>query len=82
MPLGRHIIMSVELEHAIGCNVAYSQVAKFHPNGKDYVKAVGGCLVITDLGDPHEQVFLRGPSSWLLSFYRQTHNSDMIAARR
>jgi hypothetical protein len=32
----------------------------FHPNGRDIVYAAGGCVVVADLGDPHNQVFLRG----------------------
>ncbi|OLP99267.1 histone H3.3 [Symbiodinium microadriaticum] len=49
-------VMSIELEHAIGCNVEFKRICHLHPNGKDYVKAVGGVIIIGDLKDPHEQV--------------------------
>ena len=29
----------MELEHAIGCNVKFTNIAQFHPNGEDIVYA-------------------------------------------
>jgi len=52
--------MSIELEHAVGCNVEFKAICHLHPNGKDYLKAVGGVVIVGDLNDPHEQAFLRG----------------------
>jgi len=57
--------MSIELEHAIGCNVEYRNISHVHPNGKDYVKAVGGVVIVGDLKDPHEQVFLQGHDDFI-----------------
>lgn len=50
----------LELEHAIGYSGKIVQSAYFHPNGKDFVYIAGGCIVICDLKDPHQQGFLRG----------------------
>lgn len=52
--------MTLELEHAVGCNVEFKAICHLHPNGKDYVKAVGGVVIVGDLSDPHEQSFLKG----------------------
>ena len=42
--------MSVELEHAIGCNVGLKSICHFHPSGKDYVKDLGGIVIVGDMG--------------------------------
>eukprot|EP00438_Fugacium_kawagutii_P016904 Skav202210 [mRNA] locus=scaffold5327:62591:67683:- [translate_table: standard] len=52
--------MSIELEHAIGCNVEFKRICHIHPNGRDYLKAVGGVVIVGDLKDPHAQVFCQG----------------------
>lgn len=57
--------MSLELEHAIGCNVEFKGICRLHPNGKDYVKAVGGVVIVGDLNDPHEQSFLQGHDDFI-----------------
>lgn len=57
--------MSIELEHAIGCNVGYKNICHFHPNGKDYVKAVGGVVIVGDVSNPHEQCFLHGHDDFI-----------------
>ncbi|CAK0842330.1 unnamed protein product [Prorocentrum cordatum] len=57
--------MSIELEHAIGCNVEFKNVCHLHPNGKDYVKPLGGVVVVGDLNDPHEQAFLQGHDDFI-----------------
>jgi len=51
---------SVELEHAIGYSGGLSRSLYYHPNGKDAIYVSGGCIVICDLSDPHNQIFLRG----------------------
>ena len=50
----------LELEHAVGYSGRIVQSAYFHPNGKDFIYIAGGCIVICDLKDPHQQSFLRG----------------------
>jgi len=57
--------MSIDLEHAIGCNVEFKNICHLHPNGREYVKAVGGVVIIGDLNDPHEQVFLQGHNDFV-----------------
>lgn len=57
--------MSIELEHAIGCNVEFKNICYLHPNGKDFVKAVGGVVIVGDLQDPHEQAFLQGHDDFI-----------------
>lgn len=57
--------MSIDLEHAIGCNVGFKNVCHLHPNGKDYLKAVGGVVIVGDLRDPHEQAFLHGHDDFI-----------------
>ena len=51
---------AIELEHAIGFNGTIPSGLKYHPNGTDFVYPAGGCLVVCDFNDPHNQVFLRG----------------------
>ena len=50
----------LELEHAIGYSGKIVQSVYLHPNGKDFIYIAGGCIVICDLADPHQQTFLRG----------------------
>ncbi|XXQ35592.1 WD domain, G-beta repeat [Plasmodiophora brassicae] len=51
---------AIELEHGIGYTSTARNGIVLHPNGRDYVSAVGACIVINDLNDPHRQAFLRG----------------------
>eukprot|EP00439_Symbiodinium_sp_Y106_P055908 s1007_g7.t2 len=71
--------MSIELEHAIGCNVEFKRICHLHPNGKDYVKAVGGVIIIGDLKDPHEQVFCQGHDDFITCL-TVSHNGQMLAS--
>jgi len=61
--LAPHIL---ELEHAIGISQVPSGL-HYHPNGREYLYAVGASVVITQLADLHEQCFLCG------------HNADICA---
>ena len=58
---------SMELEHAIGFTGNLRNCLQFHPNGRDIVYAAGGCVVVADLSDPHNQVFLRGHDDFITS---------------
>ena len=49
---------SVEFDRFIGLNVLPSG-ALFHPDGQKYVFSSGGNIVIGDLIDSNQQVFLR-----------------------
>jgi WD40 repeat protein len=49
---------SIEFEHLIGSNAIAGGVG-FHPNGKNYITAVGGTLLVGDLTNPQYQEFLR-----------------------
>mmetsp|Transcript_51285 Transcript_51285/g.111311 ORF Transcript_51285/g.111311 Transcript_51285/m.111311 type:complete len:613 (+) Transcript_51285:37-1875(+) len=57
--------MSVDLEHAIGCNVEFRDISHLHPNGTHYVKAAGGVVILGSLQDPHEQEFLQGHDDFI-----------------
>lgn len=70
--------MSIELEHAIGCNVEFKNICHFSPNGKDYVKAVGGVVILGDLNDPHEQTFLQGHDDFVTCL-AVSHRGDFCA---
>lgn len=52
--------MTIELEHAIGFACAVPGGLRYHPNGRDFVYTAGGCIVVGDFTDPHNQSFLRG----------------------
>mmetsp|Transcript_11003 Transcript_11003/g.24226 ORF Transcript_11003/g.24226 Transcript_11003/m.24226 type:complete len:613 (+) Transcript_11003:106-1944(+) len=71
--------MSLDLEHAIGCNVAYRNVCHLHPNGKNFVKAVGGVVIVGDLNDPHEQTFLHGHDDFITCL-AVSHNGRFAAS--
>jgi len=60
LTMADHASPSVELEHAIGYSGGLRRSLYYHPNGKDAVYVSGGCIVVTDLSDPHNQIFLRG----------------------
>lgn len=49
---------ALEFDHFIGIN-PIPLGAVFHPNGKNYLFAAGGNVVVGDLTDPHSQDFLR-----------------------
>lgn len=51
---------TIELEHAIGYTGGLKRSAFYHPNQRDCLYVAGGCIVICDMADPHNQVFLRG----------------------
>eukprot|EP00741_Cyanophora_paradoxa_P019975 tig00021179_g19279.t1 len=51
---------AIELEHAVAYSTNARRSLYLHPNGRDAVFAAGGCVVISDLEDPHNQTFLRG----------------------
>jgi len=71
--------MSCDLEHAIGCNVEYRSIFHLHPNGTDYVKAVGGVVIVGSLVDPHEQAFLRGHSDFITCL-AVSHRGNLCAS--
>eukprot|EP00736_Rhodelphis_marinus_P003887 Rmarinus@m.29844 len=56
---------TMEIEHAIGFSGRVSNGLHYHPNGKDYVSVAGGCLVVCDLEDCHEQTFLQGHDDYV-----------------
>eukprot|EP00929_Paragymnodinium_shiwhaense_P085336 TRINITY_DN4573_c0_g1_i1.p1 TRINITY_DN4573_c0_g1~~TRINITY_DN4573_c0_g1_i1.p1 ORF type:complete len:497 (-),score=72.40 TRINITY_DN4573_c0_g1_i1:46-1536(-) len=71
--------MSVELEHAIGCNVENRGICHLHPNGRDYIKAVGAVVLVGSLQDPHEQEFLQGHDDFITCL-ALSHRGDFIAS--
>ena len=48
------------MEHAIGYSGKITQAVKYHPDGVHFLYISGGCVVISNLNDPHDQSFLRG----------------------
>ena len=48
----------MELEHAVGCSGARSSLYAI-PGTSQYISVVGGCVVISDFRDIHNQTFLR-----------------------
>ena len=49
----------MELEHAIGYSSVCGTIC-WHPNMKKFLYAAGASIVVCDMADPHDQVFLRG----------------------
>eukprot|EP00993_Chasmostoma_nieuportense_P004280 NODE_495_length_2151_cov_19.034585_g459_i0.p1 GENE.NODE_495_length_2151_cov_19.034585_g459_i0~~NODE_495_length_2151_cov_19.034585_g459_i0.p1 ORF type:complete len:685 (+),score=157.68 NODE_495_length_2151_cov_19.034585_g459_i0:66-2120(+) len=78
---------TIELEHAIGFSGRPSTLY-YHPDGKEYIYVAGACVVIADLTDEHNQIFLRGhddditclivskTGDYIISG-QQGHNSDV-----
>ncbi|CAD7922113.1 unnamed protein product [Amoebophrya sp. A25] len=54
----------MELEHAIGCNVKWTDIARYHPSGS-LVSAVGAQVVISNINDHHDQKFLHGHNDFI-----------------
>ena len=50
----------IELEHAIGYSGHLPSSVHFHPNGVDYVYIAGTSIIICDLNNSHNQIFLKG----------------------
>eukprot|EP00397_Hematodinium_sp_SG-2012_P029441 GEMP01031101.1.p1 GENE.GEMP01031101.1~~GEMP01031101.1.p1 ORF type:complete len:617 (+),score=113.83 GEMP01031101.1:24-1874(+) len=50
--------MSLELEHAIGCNRTFSSAAHLLPRKNEFIVSVGGCVLISSITDKHSQTFL------------------------
>ena len=50
----------MELEHAIGFYGHASQPLHVHPDGESIVYVLGGCIVVSQLKNTHNQTFLRG----------------------
>ena len=57
----------IELEHAIGYSGTIVKAVWFHPNGRDFIYISGGCVVISNLEDTHDQKFLRGHDNQITS---------------
>ena len=51
---------TLELEHCIGGIYTIPNSLHLHPNGKNIVSIAGASVVISDITDPHNQVFLKG----------------------
>ena len=79
----------MELEHAIGFNGKASHSLHVHPTDDTILYALGGCIVIAQLKDTHNQVFLRGhddlvtcvdvsPSGQLVASGQLGDNADVI----
>ena len=64
-----------ELEHAIG------REGKFcvHPNGQNTVYSSGGCVIIGNHEDTHDQVLLHGHQA-VVTTLEVSHSGDMIAS--
>eukprot|EP01083_Nonionella_stella_P226586 804550_1 len=56
--------VSIELEHAIGGGTSTHSL-QLHPNGKEFIAVSGACIVVSDLTDPHKQLFLRGHDDFI-----------------
>lgn len=57
--------VGMELEHTIG----YSNIRgdlHYHPDGKHFVYAAGGTVVISDFNDPHKQDILTGHDGMIM----------------
>lgn len=53
-------IAGVELEHLCGLSNRFLNTVLCHPTRKDtFIYAVGSCVVIEDINNPHNQDFLR-----------------------
>ena len=57
---GRAPASPMDLEHAIGFDSKASNSLHVHPDGSSVIYVLGGCVVISQLKDAHNQVFLRG----------------------
>jgi len=79
---------ALELEHAIGYSSICGTIC-WHPNGRKFLYAAGASVVVCDLADPHDQVFLRGhdnditclvlsPSGRYVASGQSGYNSDVV----
>eukprot|EP00391_Amoebophrya_sp_Ameob2_P010730 CAMPEP_0178982128 /NCGR_PEP_ID=MMETSP0795-20121207/327_1 /TAXON_ID=88552 /ORGANISM="Amoebophrya sp., Strain Ameob2" /LENGTH=619 /DNA_ID=CAMNT_0020672745 /DNA_START=137 /DNA_END=1996 /DNA_ORIENTATION=+ len=71
--------MAMELEHAIGCNVGFTEIAHPHPNGKDYIYAIGAQVICSAIEDHHEQRFLHGHDDFV-TCVAVSHDGRMLAS--
>ncbi|CAD7929681.1 unnamed protein product [Amoebophrya sp. A120] len=71
--------MAMELEHAIGCNVGFTEIAHCHPNGSHYVYAIGAQVVASSIEDHHDQKFFHGHDDFV-TCVAVSHDGRMIAS--
>ena len=69
----------LDLEHAIGYSGRIVRSVHIHPNNRDLVYIAGGCIVVCDMNDPHQQSFLRGHDDQI-SCLAISHGGALLAS--
>ena len=69
----------MELEHAMGYSGRIVRSVYIHPSGKEFACISGGCIVISDMNDPHQQSFLREHDDQITCF-AISHDGTLIAS--
>jgi len=69
----------MELEHAIGYSGRIVKSVFIHPNGQEVISISGGCVVISDINDPHQQSFLREHDDQITCL-AISHDGSLIAS--
>jgi WD40 repeat protein len=73
--------LSLELEHAVGFSGDLRNCIYPHPNGRSVVYPAGGCVVIGDNADPHNQVFLRGHDDRISCLHLSPDGSYIVSGQ-
>jgi WD40 repeat protein len=69
----------MELEHAIGYSGKIVNSVYLHPNGRDFLYIAGGCIVVCNIDDPHQQTFLRAHDDQITAL-SISHNGKLLAS--
>ena len=73
--------LSLELEHAVGFSGDLRNCIYPHPNGRSVIYPAGGCVVIGDNADPHNQVFLRGHDDRISCLHLSPDGSYIVSGQ-
>lgn len=69
----------MELEHAIGYSGRIVRSVFITPDGQDLVCISGGCIVVSNINDSHQQAFLREHDDQVTCL-AVSHDGKMIAS--
>lgn len=70
------------LDHAIGFSGSATSPLHLHPNGQEAAYAQGGCIVISDLNDPHKQEFLQGHDDYITCMAMSSKGTFVVSGQR
>ena len=72
----------MELEHAIGFSGALRSSVHVLPGTSKYLFVAGGCVVVADIENPHEQTFIRGHDEDIVCLHLSESGKFFVTGQR